>query len=344
MPLIRQNPTNNCILEGSFDNITWVTIFDASKCANFGTNPGTGTSQPKPGGGTSKNCYTLNANSILNLGTPVNTGDVITLDVSGSGWDGTESDFGPLWRCPDGEQFVAGACIGFAHTSSGDPVPTANHMSTIISLNGTFYSIMPGVPFAVPSGVTNITPFIQVNDSNIADNQGSYNVCVTITNNATPTWSQSFLNGQGNGSSPHPMWSAYVYESATATYDSSSDTWQGGASPTIPAENDKALGIKLTIPSGSTITRVTATCTLQSTNPVGALAQQVLIASTVEATQNYGTDSSVHTFTLDTGTISVPGSAEIDITMSVRGLVANGVPICQVDAITIYGSGANPFA
>lgn len=213
MPLIRQNPTNSCILEGSFDNITWVTIMDVSKCMNFGNQPGSGTKQPSPNGGTSKNCYTLDANGILNLGTPVNTGDVIQLDASGSGWDGGEFDFGPLWRCPDGKQYIGGACENLTTTMSGDPVNTANHMSTIISINGTFYSILPGVPFTVPSGVTNITPFVQMNDSDITNNQGDYQVCVTITNNQLASWSHTLdFTASPNGFMPilAPKSAAYV--------------------------------------------------------------------------------------------------------------------------------------
>lgn len=192
MPLIRQNPANSCILEGSFDNITWVTIMDVSKCQNFGTNPGAGTPQPVPGGGSVKNCYALDANSILSIGIPVSTGDVITLDISGSGWDGVEVDFGPLYRCPDGKQYLAGICTGFQRTDGSDPVPSAYHMSTVISIAGTFYSIMPNVPFTVPSGVSNVTPFIQVNDSSLANNQGSYQVCITVVNNAVTSWCMEF--------------------------------------------------------------------------------------------------------------------------------------------------------
>jgi len=255
MPLIRQNPSNGCILEGSFDNITWVTIFDASKCSNFGTSPGSGTSQPPAGGGTAKNCYTLNANGILNLGTPVNSGDIITLDVSGSGWDGTETDFGPLWRCPDGSQFIAGLCTSFQTTSGSDPVPSAPHMSTVISINGTFYSILPGSPFTVPAGISSVTPFIQVNDTSLADNQGSYNVCVTIQNNMPSTFTHTFDFVSSNGgfiANPYLLISGSV-----GNWVGGSGWLYGDAVLSAPTNDYRLVRIYKTFPS-TTITSIQA--------------------------------------------------------------------------------------
>jgi hypothetical protein len=190
--LIRQDPTNNCLVQSSPDGTHWQTFIDLSLCNPGNAQPGTGSPQPPPGGGTATYCATLQANGLLLLPTLVSSGDKITLQsASGAGWDGTEIDFGPLYRCPDGEQFIAGACVGFAHTSGSDPVPTVNHMELIVLINGAYYGFTGGA-LTVPGGISNKQALIQVNDPTLADNQGSYQVCAEVTNNQTPTWTHTF--------------------------------------------------------------------------------------------------------------------------------------------------------
>jgi hypothetical protein len=167
---------------------TWLRLANADQLTN-GTQPGAGSPQPPPGGGTQQYCSKLDANGKFLIPTVISTGDTITIDsASGAGQDGP-LDF---WRCPDGSTFFAGACVGSGAPVSGDPVPSSNHMSLIIGIGSTFYAATIGTPFTVPSGITNQQAFIQVNDDDLGDNSGSYNICVTVKNNSVGTWSHDF--------------------------------------------------------------------------------------------------------------------------------------------------------
>lgn len=167
---------------------TWLRLANADQLTN-GTQPGAGSPQPPPGGGTQQYCSKLDASGTLLIPTVVSTGDTITIDsATGAGQDG----FGAFWECPDGSIFFAGECAGGGHFESTDPVPSQLHMSLIIGIGSTFYAATIGTAFTVPSGISNEQAFIQVNDDDLADNSGSYNVCVTVKNNSVGTWSHDF--------------------------------------------------------------------------------------------------------------------------------------------------------
>lgn len=166
----------------------WVRLANVDQLTN-GTQPGDGSPQPPAGGGTQQYCSKLLANGTLLIPTTVNTGDTITIDSA----TGAGNDAGSVsWFCPDGSFFFAGACAGGGAPASGDPVPSQKHMSLIIGIGSTFYGATIGTPFTVPSGIINGQAFIQVNDDDLPDNSGSYNVCVTVKNNAAATWHQHF--------------------------------------------------------------------------------------------------------------------------------------------------------
>jgi len=147
--------------------------------------PGAGAPQPTPNGGSA--CYTgqFQASGAFLVPTPVSTGDVLTLDVSGAGLD---NSLGTVWRCPDGEQFFGNACVGFPVLEPSDPIPAINHMRIIYKIGASYYDAMAG-PFTVPGGVVGQQVLLQVNDSNLADDYGTYTVSVCRQNNQTSTWS-----------------------------------------------------------------------------------------------------------------------------------------------------------
>lgn len=178
MCVLRQNPSNMCQLQAQCADGSWVTVFDASLCVS-NPAPGSGATQPAPGGGTASDCFTLNANTVLPLPWLVNSGDTITISkAQGAGNDGTNAN----WYCVDGSQYFLGACVGGGGTVSGDPAPTVNHMRLLIKLGSNYYDALAGT-FTVPAGVTNLQPFIQVNDTTIADNPGQYTFCAAVVNN-----------------------------------------------------------------------------------------------------------------------------------------------------------------
>jgi len=195
----------------------WVDIDgQADSPPGGGTQPGDGTDQPGAG-----DCLTyhavMNANNRWYLPTVVNTGDVLTLSsANGAGNDGTVSP----WRCPSGDTFFAGACIGGSGgPAGGDPESTANHMEIVCSVDGTFYRIFDA-PLTIPGGVTNGEVFFQVNDSDLTDNAGSYSFDVERCNNESPGWT-SVLDLEHNEyvsfiSSDYGAWSFGTGWTATA--------------------------------------------------------------------------------------------------------------------------------
>jgi hypothetical protein len=139
--------------------------------------------QPKPGGGNQEYCLQFAANNKLLVPTIVNSGDKVELTkASGAGNDGGHT----TWYCHDGSIYFAGACVGTGGPTSGDPMPSEWHMSLIVDIGGTFYSLEHGA-FTVPGGVTNAQLVVQVNDSDISNNAGSYQACIKVTNNKPVT-------------------------------------------------------------------------------------------------------------------------------------------------------------
>lgn len=183
--MIRQNPTNPCILESSIDGINWCAFADLSLCLGVPPQIGDGAEQPRPGGGQA--CYNgeLQANGLWLLPAVVNTGD--TLDITSALGAGTDGGAG-IWYCPNGNTFVAGQCLALTGgLAAGDPASTVNHMRLVWNINGSYYDAMGG-PLTVPSSVVNAQVTLQVNDSAIANNSGSYQFTVCVTNNQASTW------------------------------------------------------------------------------------------------------------------------------------------------------------
>ena len=182
--LIRQNPLNPCILESSINGTDWCQFADLSLCVPGGAQPGGGSPQPAPGGG----CQTYHAqmpgNNRWIAPTIINSGDTIEVThATGATNDGTVSP----WRCPNGQTFFAGACVGFGGPESGDPLPTANHLQLIAQIGSVYYA-MTGGPLTIPGGVVNEQVVFQVNDSALADNAGSLTFDVTVCNNSLAAW------------------------------------------------------------------------------------------------------------------------------------------------------------
>lgn len=183
LPMFRQL---GCLLQVSFGNDPdtglpcWCTIYDGSLCI---PNPAPGGGTTPPAGGKCQT-YTLypNAAEVIPLPFNVNSGDTITVNSEqGAGSDGT-----PNWYCPDGSFFIAGACAGGGSTQSTDPLPTSNHMTLLLKIGSTYYPFPVGV-FTVPAGITNAPVYVQVNDTSLSDNAGTYTVQVNYCNNQAIT-------------------------------------------------------------------------------------------------------------------------------------------------------------
>jgi len=189
-PMIRQNPDNPCELQNSVDGVTWCTWADLSLCVPTG-QPSGSQKQPVPGGDAV--CYSgvLHANGRFLVPTTASTGDTIQL----SKVDGAGTDAGIIWYCSDGEIYFGGACIGGGTFDGGDPIPTAHHMVVIAKIGSVYLDLTGGDPVTVPSGLLNEQITLQVNDADLTDNDGQYNVSVCVKNNLPADWS-STLNFQ----------------------------------------------------------------------------------------------------------------------------------------------------
>jgi len=190
-----------------------------------GDQPGSGTDQPGPG-----ECSTyhgkMQANNKWYLPTVLSTGDTVSLtNVSGAGNDGTLSP----WHCPNGNTFFAGACIGGTRGFDGsDPDSSGHHMEIVLNIGGTWYEPLDGI-VTVPGGVVNAESFIQVNDSNISDNAGSYTFDVEVCNNQAATWSHTLdfeLGLHGFTLRPDASW---VPDTAGAGAGGTVTVWRGAA-------------------------------------------------------------------------------------------------------------------
>lgn len=259
MAMIRQNPDNPCQLQTSVDGVTWCTFADFSLCQQFGSQPGI-TPPPSSGGGTQQTCGVLNANGHYLVPAVVSSGDQITLQASGAGYDGVENDFGPLWRLPNGDQFVGGIDVGFPTNYSTDPIPSANHMTIIAVIGATpvLVALPLNTPVNVPSGISNAQLYLEVNDDDITDNLGSYQICVKIKNNAAAAWHHDF----DFTIAPGPF--ANFTGGGTDTV-----VWHPGVGWVCPSSSGfNALRIDATIPT-THITRECADFTFTSTRTSG---------------------------------------------------------------------------
>ena len=183
--MIRQNPTNPCLLETSINGTDWCAFADFSLCIPSSDQPGA-SDQPLPGGGQA--CYPgqFFASGLWLMPGIVSSGDILDLqDVKGAGTDGTAN-----WKCPTGQPFFAGQCVGVGGPVGGDPL-AIDHMRLIYNIGGTFYDAMAG-PMTVPGGILAAQVYLQVNDSTLTDNSGSYQFKLCRQNNGTQTFSHTF--------------------------------------------------------------------------------------------------------------------------------------------------------
>ncbi len=184
-----------CELQTQCTDGSWSTIFDASKCLPS-DQPGNGAHQPQPGGGCQTYSGKMQANQRWLVPATVSENDTIRLvDSNGAG-----SDNGIAYYCPDGSIYFAGSCVpSTAGLIGTDPLPSTVHMQLIFEVDGVFYPTDGGA-VTVPSGVHAAQVYLQVNDSNLSDNSGSYTVDVEVCNNQAETWCHELdfsVNTQG---------------------------------------------------------------------------------------------------------------------------------------------------
>lgn len=249
---LRISSTNSCIIE-CFDECsqTWGTWLDVSQCA-----PGA-VSQQGPGGTPTagqENCYdvVLNANNQWRSPVPVKDGDTVTISLASGGWSGDTLN----WHCPNGNNYLLGACTTPGSTVGTDPAPSLAHMRLIASLDGSTWQDAYNTTLVIPAGQAATNLLIQANDSNITDNVGSVNfrVCITTNNPTGWTYDVDFTATSGG-------WHAYL-TSAAAHYVLGTG-WQNNA-PGSGAPED--MNIAFTTLHSGVLTSFSATVAVSATH------------------------------------------------------------------------------
>jgi hypothetical protein len=247
MPFFRQIcEDGKCFLEFECCPGEWIRLGNADQLTAPGTTSG-GEPTPPAGGGIQNYCKQFNANNVSLIPGLLNSGDVITLEsADGSGYDGA----GTQWYCSDGNQLFVTCQAGTGFLRSTDPLPSANHMSLLVQISGSFYHIAVGSSLTVPPGISNAQGWFQVNDAALSDNFGSYSLCYSVQNNAAVTWctNQDFKAMTGG-------WQSFDDGDGSITTWVSGSGWHGGTH-IIGGNNQQILDLKhpITISSVSGIT------------------------------------------------------------------------------------------
>lgn len=322
--MIRQNPTNPCILESSVDGVTWCQWADLSKCIPSSNQPGAGTAQPAPGG-----CSTFqgqfNASEQFLVPVPVSTGDTLNLtNVTGAGNDGASG----TWNCPDGTVFFAGAClVGTGATVGTDPLPSVKHMRLIWKIGGSYYDAMAGV-FTVPAGVSNVQPVLLVNDSPASDDNGSYQFTLQVCNNSVATWTHTLNFGTSPGG-------FVIFSTEHGVYTPGSG-WQ----PSCVDGANMLLRARFTAPADFTVVSISV---IYSQNVVGTNGAEVELRNVglgiLASANDNATNGTVVTNRTYAHTFNQSGVRNIDIDMDQPGCTSTGL----YSSLTIVGSGPDPF-
>lgn len=308
--MIRQNPTNPCLLETSINGTDWCVFADLSKCVPASGQPGSGSQQPAPGGGQA--CYeaVLPGNGKWLLPSQVSTGDVITISgASGAATDGTG-----IWYCPNGQQLFLGACVGLITTSGTDPLNTVGHMRLIAKIGSVYYDAY-NTSITVPSGITNANVEFQVNDSSLSDNYGELTFKACRTNNAAATFTHTFDFTVSNHN-----WLANGVETWTPGVG-----WQCHATSSVQSD-----------PYIDFTSRTLTSVTIYFTGLTGTFSNQILRGGAGSTSLATGIVSGTSPFTWN----GSQASTEINLLFNHSGAGSGDVTITKV---VVTGLGTDPF-
>lgn len=325
---LRQDPVNPCLLELECVDGSWVVWADLSKCM---PNPAPGNNPPKvPPGGSGGVCFEAAADQLTPLPFLVTTGDTLDFTtIEGAGTDGATA----TWYCVDGSIYFLGVCAGGGSTQTGDPLNTTKHMALLLKIGTTFYPLMPGV-FTVPSGVSAVQPYIQVNSSAVASARGKYNICVTYTNNAAqPPGVDHYDFSLVDGGFVDARWQ----------YNRPESVWQPGLGWGNTDQNSIVSPGKQLLASGHITRIVVHYLTTTHTETGGGVV--IGNAFNNNAVGGWGpptTSDNIH-YVMDSGTISVNVTAANFLTIQWQNNNVNSPNSQVVTSIDIYRSSATPL-
>lgn len=291
--------------------------------------PGNGSPQPPNNGGTATYVGCMVNGGTFLVPTLFNTGDVIEL-TNFTGATNDPDDGTLVWRCYDGNLFIAGACVPFSgNLAPSDPINTINHLRVIGLIGGSYYDLSVG-PFTIPSAIVNQPMVIQLNDNYLSNDNGSLCFTVNVTNNQLGSFSHTsdFTISPGgwyavdNGFGPNA-----VYAGSTG--------WESVVDPAV--STDFVCDIETQWVGVSTITSIEVNYTVAQDNGGGGFRGVKVLISGVWTV--YGTLS------------SAAGTFSTIINSTVAGV--NGIQIfvdrvhvpdedCLITSVIFDGVGADP--
>jgi hypothetical protein len=194
---IRFDPENHCMIQKTTDGgETWQDVGSVYSCGRDAASDeiyeaiGDGriisaVGQEPPGGGLPiQECHTYHV--LLRGGdrwlcpVAVSAQWTVRVTVAVGGW----GDGGVMWFCPDGSRYLLGQCYpNSKFYDDDDPLLTAYH-GQVIGLFGespTYFDPLTA-EYTIPAGNYNQPLWLQMNDSNIADNLGSIQLTVEVCN------------------------------------------------------------------------------------------------------------------------------------------------------------------
>jgi len=114
----------------------------------------------------------LPASSVWHLPLQISSGDQITVSSPKGSW--SDGLLGVLsgWNCPNGDDFILGACGDPRVPLVGDPNQEANHMELMLDVNDTYLLPLRGV-ITIPGGIDHLDAVFMANYANMPNGQGT---------------------------------------------------------------------------------------------------------------------------------------------------------------------------
>jgi len=330
--------SDDCTLQVSYDGgVTWSTIFSALACATGAADNqiadgllagtlGNTTSQPAPVTPPAPTqCWnyhvTLDAKGKWLIPLPMTDGWSFTVQRAKGG--ANDGGLGPLWSCPEGTVYTLGNCGANNGTHSGDPIDTINHMRLIAEVGTTFVDAY-NTSYTIPTGTGPVDVVFQVNDTELSDNNGSYDFELTVCNNTFVHVFDFSVNDGGfivrtefGGAEyiPGVEWRSVVLSGFSGT--------------TVAIQKD------VTFPSGTVMTKIEAIW--GSEGSTGSSFKGLFYDGTFDNLAP--TENGSGLFTMTDAPLAVSPTTRIGCQISVN-IDGNH---CSVKKITVYGNGPDPF-
>lgn len=284
---------------------------------------------PQPSGNGGQQCYhvNLNANMTYVLPTYVSTGD--TLEFS-NGKGAAQGQVNGEWHCPNGNFYVAGACIPVNDQDGADPLPSDYHMAVIFQLAGSFYPATG--TFVVPAGISNQSVTFQVNDSVLSDNSGGYSFDCCVTNNqVTGTYEHRFDFALG--------------PKGWLVQGSNGGGWSGGSFEGIATMTANENRIYLNLAAGLSVTEIAVEVDVSTTISGGVEMNAYSLPDTAGTgtllyLQGLPNGSTANQDAIVSASVTVPPNTQSILVQS-----SGEVPATynHIFVVTFRGNGADPF-